>query len=129
MAPTRRNTTASVKKSDTAASASNENNALSPATRKRGRPPTKKAAVAKADVAKADAVKNTNKEGNGDQEEAVKELHVSEKKQEHEEPVVKRKRGRPAKLNSDGTKKSATKQADPSIPKRGRGRPRKIAAE
>ena len=45
------------------------------------------------------------------------------------QPVVKRKRGRPAKLNSDGTKKSVVKQVDPSAPKRGRGRPRKVAAE
>ncbi|KAL9540005.1 hypothetical protein MBANPS3_009933 [Mucor bainieri] len=124
MTSTRRSTIASVKKSDTAAAASKENNVPPPATRKRGRPPTKKVAVAK-----ADATEKTDKETNDEQEEAVKELDVPEKKQDNEEPVVKRKRGRPAKLNSDGTKKSTAKQADPSVPKRGRGRPRKVAAE
>ncbi|CEP16473.1 hypothetical protein [Parasitella parasitica] len=129
MAPARRNTAADSDKSDTASATTNENNAP-PITRKRGRPQSEKA-VEPASTENTEQAKENDEKGEEDKkdEKDVQDLNVSENKQEEGEPVVKRKRGRPAKLNNDGTKKASAKKVDPSIPKRGRGRPRKTVAE
>ncbi|CAO3627904.1 unnamed protein product [Mucor hiemalis] len=61
----------------------------------------------------------------------VEELDVAtkEKKDDVKEPVVeKRKRGRPPNKQTDTAKKTEVKEVDPTLPKRGRGRPRKTVS-
>ncbi|OBZ89565.1 hypothetical protein A0J61_02390 [Choanephora cucurbitarum] len=93
-----------------------------PPARKRGRP-SKDAVKGLGQEIPQDSMKGKSEEK---AEQQVESLNVSQ----NEQPQ-KRKRGRPPKVLSEAEvmKREAKKKVDPSVPKRGRGRPRKAPSE